>query len=163
MMIGMMIAEAGCSHKVVPTVPEANGSEKVETMLPEKVVYKMRGDWADKVPVTLDERGNIESYPDPVDVSDAVKPVALGDGWYLDRKGVNRNTAFLDWTYEEYRALKKVPDMETLKAHIIARHAIVEMWNCGKSQRSIEEYRKLVAEGFPGCQSAMPRLSIDLR
>lgn len=172
-----MLMMTGCSHKITPTVeagtqgafvspqtvPETGrvlSSTPVDAR-PSVIVYKMRDDYANLVPVTLDQNGNIVSYPDPVDITDSCKPVALGDGWYLDRRGVSPNSAFTNYTYDQYHALERVPSLETLKEHIIARHAIVGMWDCGKDDRSIDELKQLVKDGFPGCKSVIKTLVFD--
>lgn len=126
-----------------------NGRHNARRM---QMIYKMSGDYAALVPVTLNERGELSSYPDPKDLSEAAKPVALGDGWYLDNRGIGPNTAFLDYTYEQYQALPAVPTHEVLMAHIKVRNAITDLWNCGTQTRTIEQYKALVAEGFPSCK-----------
>lgn len=163
-----LVMTTGCSHKIA--TPVAGGTMSADPLsgeqvaiqrrptspvvaaLPNHIIYRMRDDYANLVPVTLDQNGNIASYPDPVDITETCKPVALGDGWYLDRRGVGRNTAFTNYTYEQYHALDKVPSIDELKAHIIARNVIVELWLCGTADRTIDEYKQLVKDGFPGCK-----------
>ncbi len=159
---------ASCSHKMttdvvavqqvahssqkVPSVQRLDNSRPVAALRP-VIVYKMSGDYADFVPVTLGSDGNIVSYPDPVDITESGRPVPLGDGWYLDRRGVSAASAFTDYTYAQYHALKHAPSLDTLQAHIIARDAIVALWDCGTKERSIAELQQLVKDGFPGCNS----------
>lgn len=156
---------SGCSPKLTSDVTSnvsggvVSGSPVVSA-LPSQRVYRMRGDYANLVPVTLDQNGNIISYPDPIDVSDSAKPVNLGDGWFLDRRGVGPNSAFTNYTYDEYHALKHVPSLDELKSRIVARHAITEMWDCGTSHRTIDEYRKLIKSGFPGCKNIVKSVSL---
>lgn len=155
-LLAMGVMAGACSHKVTEkTMTVENYAQ------PSQLVYKMSGDYASLVPVTLDSKGNLQSYPDPVDITETQKPVALGNGWYLDRRGISENTAFLDYTYEEYHALPKVPSQETLKAHIKVKRGIRCIWNCGKQSRSIDEYRKLATSGFPGCTCIMPDLTVE--
>lgn len=161
-----MLMMAGCAHKTTTDVvtfqpvkssvreePEEHtvrDSEPVMAVRP-VIVYQMSGDYADLVPVTLDGNGKIVSYPDPVDITDNCRPVALGEGWYLDRRGVTATSAFTDYTYAQYHALEHVPPMDTLQAHIVARNAIVSIWDCGQQERSITELQQLVKDGFTGC------------
>lgn len=117
----------GCATKkeqqsVVPELiqtPErviGNGPVKA---LPRAVVYRMAGDaTADNVPVQLDANGNIVSYPDPRDVRGA-EPVALGDGWLLDRRGISEQSVFTRYTYPEYAALQAPPTLAELREAII--------------------------------------------
>ena len=157
---------SGCSHKTTtdvvtaPTIQSTATKEPTERVrrdskpvmaLRSVFVYKMSGDYADLVPVTLDGNGKIVSYPDPMDITESSRPVALGDGWYLDRRGITTTSAFLDYTYAQYHALEHVPSIETLQAHIVARNAIVSLWDCGQQERSIAELQQLVKDGFPGC------------
>ena len=163
----------GCSHWTttdVVTVPTVKSSARKEPAEPRKrdsrpvmalrpvIVYKMSGDYADLVPVTLDSKGTIVSYPDPVDVTESCRPVALGDGWYLDHRGVSASSAFTDYTYAQYHALDHVPPIDTLQAHIVARNAIVAIWDCGRQERSIAELQQLVKDGFPGCKKVFGAL-----
>lgn len=161
-----MLMVAGCSHKTttdvvvvptvkssvkaVPTEQKTLDSKPVMALRP-VIIYNMSGDYADLVPVTLDGNGRIVSYPDPVDITESCRPVALGNGWYLDRRGVTATSAFTDYTYAQYHALDHVPPMDTLQSHIVARNAIVSIWDCGQKKRSITELQQLVNDGFPGC------------
>lgn len=94
--------------------------------LPRAVIYKMNGDYADNVTVQVDSRGNITSYPAPQDVKD-MQPVALADGWFLTRRGVNEQTVFTSYTYAEYAALSAAPTLPQLKASILKNAKITEM------------------------------------
>ncbi len=158
---------AGCSPKTTTEVvasPRTSGSpnefpamrnvrdSKPMSAARPVIVYQMSGDYAGLVPVTVDGSGKIVSYPDPVDITESSRPVALGDGWYLDRRGVSASSAFTDYTYAQYHALEQVPSLETLKSHIVARNAIVQIWDCGRYERSFADLQRLVREGFPGCR-----------
>ena len=161
-----LLMMAGCSHKTttdavtfqpvkssvreVPTEHVIKDSKPMMAVRP-VIVYKMSGDYADLVPLTLDGNGKIVSYPDPMDITDSCRPVALGEGWYLDRRGVTATSAFTDYTYAQYHALEDVPPLDTLQAHIVARNAIVSIWDCGQQERSITELQQLVKDGFTGC------------
>ncbi len=166
----------GCSHRTttdvvtVPTIKNTARKEPAERRkldsqpvmaLRPMMVYKMSGDYADLVPVTLDSKGKIVSYPDPVDITEGCRPVALGDGWYLDRRGVSASSAFTDYTYAQYHALEQVPPMDTLQSHIVVRNAIVDIWDCGQKERSIAELQQLVKDGFPGCKKVFG-LRVDI-
>lgn len=161
-----MLMMTGCSHKTTtdavafPMVQSSVKEELEEHIVRDSkplmtlrpvIVYKMSGDYADLVPVTLNGNGKIVSYPDPMDITESSRPVALGDGWYLDRRGVTATSAFMDYTYAQYHALEHVPSIETLQSHIVARNAIVSLWDCGQQERSIKELQQLVKDGFPGC------------
>lgn len=96
--------------------------------LPPTVVYLTDGDYADNVPVTLNEaRTAIVSYPDPRDISATSHPIRLAGGWLLDRRGVTPASAFLDYTYKEYAALPSCPDPVELMRHIIPGSHVTEI------------------------------------
>ena len=96
--------------------------------LPKAIVYKMSGDAsALNVPVTVSpETGEITSFPGPSDVV-GQEPIALGDGWLLDQRGISENSRFTRWTYAEYQALKRPPTLSELKAAIIPGARAVDL------------------------------------
>lgn len=116
----------------------------VEALSP-VVVYRMNGDYADLVPVNLNEAGTgLVSYPDPLDITPSQKPEPLVDGWYLDHRGVGTNTAFTTWTYEEYHALPKAPTQAEIMAHIKVRGAVTEVRRLGSGEMSYDEIINLL-------------------
>lgn len=78
--------------------------------MPKAVIYRTNGDYSAYVPVTLNaQRDGLVSYPAPSDLSDDSTPLSVGGGWMLDRRGgVGINTAFLRYTYAQYRRLSHV-------------------------------------------------------
>ena len=127
--------------------------------LPPVVVYKTRKDYNNLVPVTLDVTGTqVVSYPAPADLrrgNGYAVPTELDNGYLLDNRGISIHTAFTSYTYEEYAAMDSAPSIEDIMEHIIDKNPIVEMWNCGQSNRyrdKVTELNRLVATGFPGCK-----------
>lgn len=107
----------------------AIGSNPVAAM-PKAVIYKTNGDYANYVPVTLnDAHTAIVSYPGPKDVSaDQSTPLPLANGWMLDRRGgISANTAFLKYTYAQYAAIKGVPTAEALMKAILPDARVTEV------------------------------------
>lgn len=88
-------------------------------MLPKATVFKMSGDYADHVAVTLDDKGNLVYFPAITDVNANSAPTAIGDGWYLNRQGLGQNSVFTKWTFAEYHALDKTPTPEEIKDAIL--------------------------------------------
>lgn len=129
--------------------------------LPKAVVYKTSHDYADRVPVTMNEaRTAIASFPDPSDLKTAdgyAKPIALQGDYLLDRRGVNAHTAFLDYTYEEYAALPSVPTLAELKAHLLDTHPIKELYalpiTASEALADTARCNAYIASGFAGCKS----------
>lgn len=107
------------------TVPVAGSPQMA---LPCAVVYKMNGDYADCVPVTVSPDGNtIVSYPAPSDLTSESTPLPVADGYLLDRRGVNVNTRFLRLTYNQYRALPQAPSLDQIKADIIPDARVIDL------------------------------------
>lgn len=98
-------------------------------VMPRAVAYRMSGPYADNVPVNVNAAGEIVSYPAPTDLGPDSTPVDLGDGWWLDRRGVSTNSVFTRYTYAEYRALKSAPSLAQLKAAIIPGAKVSEAVN----------------------------------
>lgn len=111
---------------------------------PSVIVYKMRKDYSQNVPVILSsDKKTIVSYPHPRDVYTNGKlavPTPLKNGYWLDNRGISANVAFLSYTYEEYAALQSVPSIETLYKKIVDKDPVTEMWDCGHRHN----YRDLV-------------------
>lgn len=94
-------------------------ARQAPAVMPKAVAYRMSGPYADNVPITVNAAGEVVSFPAPTDLGPNSTPVDLGDGWWLDRRGVSANSVFTRYTYEEYRALKTPPSVAELKASII--------------------------------------------
>lgn len=174
MATGWLLSAVGCSsQKAAEAAPKAGleaargeasfgkvrpGSQV--QVLPKAVVYKTSRDYTDRVPVTMNEtRTAIISFPDPSDLKSAdgyAKPLALQGGYLLDRRGVNAQTAFLDYTYEEYAALPRVPTLAELKAHLLDTHPFREMYalpiTASEARTDTDRCNAYVASGFEGCQ-----------
>lgn len=158
---GLMVISCGSGKnaalqkEVAPLLPAGTGVESHANdvaALPHVRLYKMRKDYSGNVAVTMNEaRTQIVSYPDPVDIRPSVAPVPLGDGWYLDRRGVSANTVFTDYTFEQYAALGQVPSRETLMKHIIDKYPFTALWDCGTQESSAEHLKEIIRNGFRGC------------
>lgn len=110
----------------MPTTEIRNGSSSM--LLPPVIIYKMSGDYADNVPVTLNADGTkIVSYPAPSDVSVQYStPLPLADGFWLDRRGVSDNSVFTLYTYKEYASLPSAPTPNELMGKIIPGARVTE-------------------------------------
>lgn len=133
-MLATALAATGCKaakdadaadHKPQPAVV----STKPSAYVPKAVIYRTNGDYNQNVPVTLNaSRTAIVSYPGPSDVSESSTPVALGDGWLLDRRGgVGLNTAFTRYTYSQYAKLTEVPSASDLMSSILPEARVTEV------------------------------------
>lgn len=103
---------------------------------PKIIVYKTKKDYRNFVPVNLSEdRKSIESYPDIKDVflnGELAYPTQLHKDFLLDNRGINANTAFLKYTYEEYSKLSKTPTGKELMDLILDDNPISEMYSYNK-------------------------------
>lgn len=96
--------------------------------LPKAHIYKTNGDYNDNVPIAVGNDGKtLLSFPAPTDITTASDPVKLSDGWLLDRRGVNANTVFTRYTYEEYMQLLQAPTMEQLLESVIPGSRVTEL------------------------------------
>lgn len=88
--------------------------------------FKMSGNYAKNVAVTLAPDGSLIYYPAPTDISEASAPVEIGDGWWLNRQGLGSGSVFTKWTFDEYRALKSTPSPAEIKAAVIPGARVTE-------------------------------------
>lgn len=99
------------------------------------IIYKTKQDYSQQVPVTMSaDKMSIVSYPAPSDVyygAELAYPVTLKDGYFLDKRGVDQNSAFTKWTYYEYSRLQKTPTQEEIKKMLLETDPFTEMWYCG--------------------------------
>lgn len=114
------------------------------------IVYRTSTDHSDHVPVALSSDGKIVSYPHPTDVEGDVRPIDIGDGYLLDRRGIGTDVAYLDYTFAEYAALENAPGLSELEARIIDRDPLIEMYHCGTRADHSDpekEMRSIVQQG----------------
>lgn len=135
------------SVKPVRSTP-AIGSEP-----PRAVVYSMNGAYSGYVPVTLsDDRKALVSFPAPSDINEDQKPVNVGDGLWLDRRGVSRNTAFTKWTYEEYEALETTPTPDEILSNLIPEARVTEIISlpmfAGEAAQNPTAVRRTISDGL---------------
>lgn len=95
--------------------------------IPKATAFRMSGDFADNVAITLGQDGKLLYYPAPGDISDDSKPVDLGNGWWLNRQGIGAGSVFTKYTFAEYKALKEVPSQAQLLEAVIPGAKVTEM------------------------------------
>ncbi len=122
------------------------------------IVYKTSADYFDKVPITLNEEGDqVMSYPAPSDLrygEGFSLPVQLKKGYLLDLRGVQPNSAFTSYTYEEYFALEIAPSPGELLDKVIDPDPFTEMYFCGKHgefKDLAKDLNGLIKDDFAGC------------
>jgi len=115
------------------------------------IVYKASAKYRNLVPVLLSEdKKSVISYPGPTDIktgSGYPLPVSLHKGYWLDKRGIGKNTAFLNITYEAYSKLETLPSPAGLYDLIIDKDPIRELYDCGikgASDNSIKQLNELI-------------------
>jgi len=102
--------------------------------LPPVVIYKTRGDYYHQVPIGLSaDKTRVVSFPAISDLKangEWALPTPLADGFWLDNRGVDANSAFLDFTYDAYSALSETPKGETLMQYVMDNDPFTEMYVC---------------------------------
>jgi hypothetical protein len=125
---------------------ESEKSGQMAIASPPVIVYQTKADYYDKVPVTLSEdKSEIVSYPGVKDVyykGELAYPTKLNDGYLLDNRGIDPNSAFLKLTYEEYSKLEATPTKEELYRMILDKDPFSKMYNCGNKY----SYKDIVSE-----------------
>lgn len=108
---------------VPPGEPAEDGKSALSDsrvgFMPRAVAYRMSGDYADNVPVTLAADGSLQSYPAPSDINESLRPLPLSGGWWLDRRGVSARSVFTRYTYAGYAALEEAPSPAQLLEAVI--------------------------------------------
>ena len=134
-LIVLTILISSCSNKSTTKSKDPSKSDKALLAGPPVIIYKTRSDYYKNVPVILSEdKSMITSFPGRSDImykGNFAYPTALREGYLLDNRGISKNVAFLDYTYEDYGKLEKTPDAGELYKHIIDDDPITEMYHCG--------------------------------
>lgn len=147
-----------CSHKTAETaVPGGYDGPTAEyvrpalikgskpAMIPKATAFRMSGDYAGNVAITLDAQGDVTYFPAPSDISENSRPLDLGGGWWLNRQGIGPASVFTKYTFDEYRSLKKAPSAASLKEAVIPGAKVVEMvklpWSINEAAAHIKEIK----------------------
>ncbi|MCD4698374.1 MAG: hypothetical protein K8S16_19275 [Bacteroidales bacterium] len=146
----ILVALGGVSCKChIKSAEQAAIKEEATTQVkagPAVIIYKTSGKYYNKVPVGMSEdKKAIVNFPGPKDIyykGEFAFPTMLENGYLLDNRGIDENSAFLDITYEEYSKLKKAPSPGELFTKILDNDPFTEMYYCG----SRFDYTNLEAE-----------------
>lgn len=140
-------ASACHSAKQMPLSAPGTNAANASVAGPPALVYKTRADYDKLVPVNMnDTKTAIVSYPHPNDLKNSqgyLLPVQLKKGYLLDKKGIGKNVAFLNITYEDYAKLSEVPSMEQLEKMILDKDPLVELCDCGNITRFADPVNQL--------------------
>lgn len=140
-------------HAVYGCKAKQTNAEQV-AIKEQAVVYKTKADYSKLVPVLLStDKKEIVGYPAPNDIfrnGNLALPTALANGYYLDNRGINANTAFLNITYDEYSKLKTAPSLQELYNKIEDKDPFIEIYNLGDRSRfknEVKDLNKLIKKG----------------
>lgn len=122
-------AETTVQEKPVPTEIKMRmiGGGGNAMAMPKATIFRMSGDYAGNVAVTLNPDGTLAYYPAVTDIMSNSAPYDLGDGWWLNRQGLSSNSVFTKWTFDEYRKLKSTPTREEIIEAIIPGAKVTAM------------------------------------
>lgn len=115
-----------CSKKNY-TTPDATSdgvlypvtSSKPRSYMPNATAFRMSGDYANNVAVTVSPDGVLTYFPAPSDITADSAPIDLGNGWWLNCQGIGPNSVFTKYTFAEYASLPQAPDPQQLLQAVI--------------------------------------------
>lgn len=144
----------GCASTEKRSADKAAAGTTIAVAGPDAIIYKTRADYHELVPVIMNAaKDDIVSFPAPGDLKYKGRPALptdLADGFLLDNRGINENSAFLGITYEDYMALEKTPSKDELLGMIIDRDPFTVMYDCGKRgqyRNEVDELNALIRAG----------------
>lgn len=112
---------------VRPGVAVGYRDSKPRNAMPKATAFRISGDYAGHVAITLSPGGQLQYFPDPSDITPNSRPVDLGNGWWLNTQGISASSVFTTYTFDEYAKLKSVPSPDKLKAAVIPGARVTEM------------------------------------
>lgn len=136
---------SGCgSHK--------NAKKNIDKPKPCTIVYKTKADYSQLVPIKLNvAKTRVEGFPAPSDLyrfGQLSTPVALGNGYLLDRQGISVNSAFLSVTYEEYKRFRNTPNPSWLMENIKDKNPFTEFYCIDIEPLNIDTLKHIMQEKF---------------
>lgn len=150
------IAIVSCNNKSIMETKK-NKTLTANYPGPHAIIYKTKNYYNNLVPIIMsDDKTEIVSYPGIKDIYYKGKlalPTELNNGFLLDNRGINKNTAFIKYTYQQYSKLPETPKMEILLKSIIDKDPFIEMYDCGQKniyQDIIKELNNIIDENMLG-------------
>lgn len=132
-----------CFFAMIYACKTKNVTQGVTYTGEQTIVYKTVNDYKEYVPVTMNaDKTEIVAYPSPKDVyrnGQLALPTALANGYWLDNRGVNANTVFLNITYQEYAQLSEAPSLQKMQDIIKDKNPFESIYNLGNRNRFKDE------------------------
>lgn len=122
-----------------------------------QIIYKTKANYSQLVPIQMNaEKTKIVGFPAPSDLKSNGElqiPIALDDGYFYDRRGLSKNSVFLNNSYAEYAAFSKTPSLAELKAWVLDEDPFLEIYSCPqlKQGSDLESMNALVQSDFKNC------------
>lgn len=146
-----------CSHKTtgesgksVQPVSLPATSSKPRNVMPDATAFRMSGDYANNVAITLTPDGGILYYPAPTDITADSEPIELVDGWWLNCQGIGANSVFTKYTFAEYASLPEAPSPDQLLKAVIPGAKVTEFIELpvkfNEAANNIDEIKKYLKD-----------------
>lgn len=145
----LLLSAVYCSCK--SPMKTLNTDNSMQQPGPRAFIYQTTTDYSIYVPVTLsDDKKELRSYPAPGDVyykGVLALPVPLESGFLLDQRGIDSQSAFTKWTYDEYSRLTQTPTPDEIMDMLLDIDPFVSLYDCGplnKYSNPVEELNALI-------------------
>lgn len=127
-----------------------NGGFNPSLAYPNATIFRMNGDYANNVAVTLSPEGELLYFPSPTDITADSKPVELTDGWWLNSQGIGPNSVFTRYTFKEYASLPETPSTDQIKLMIIPGARVIDFMELpmkiSEAQNNINSVNEYIKE-----------------
>lgn len=144
LMLILMAMACKTNHKKSAFTPDFN------TPGPTAWVFKLKGDYADKLPVSMNaDYTEIVAYPSKDGILSKA-PTPLAEGYYLDNGLVHPQVAFTGIKLSEYARSAQTPTLSELQQNIISKDPFVTICNCGNKaaiDNPVETINQLIRKG----------------
>lgn len=97
-----------------------------DEFVPNATAFKMSGNYANKVAVTISPDGVLTYFPAPSDITADSEPIELCDGWWLNCQGLGPTSVFTKYSFAEYASLPEAPSPDQIKLEIIHGAKVTE-------------------------------------
>lgn len=122
-------------------------------------------DYARKLFVVLsDDKSRVISYPAPTDLYTNGKisiPTKLTSKYYLDNRGVDKNSVVLNIELEDYAKREKAFSLGEMYSLILDKNPFLELYHCGNRLRfknELIDLKELIKNGgLKQCQCLIGR------
>lgn len=152
-MLAALFATACSSDKK----DEPELGSKITNFIPNVQICKTNGDYSNYISTFTDNERKIICYlPSPERTGNP--PRKLAQDFYLF--GGDKNTVFLRWTLDEYRALPEIPDPKVMLSKIIPDARVTLCYELpfrigefGEDEDELcRKCNELIEAGLPGCK-----------